>query len=155
MSIAKYLAPAFNLSLRSIFHLFISGSLFFFFKSHFNMTLHFGVIAAFATGLFNEIIEQVRKVENSFHTKEVFKRDRWLAALALFYTTVIVWLHLLLATLLAPVSLLALTSYMDHRQIIIKTGRRNLIKPFADIAALTLGPIACIFLLSFLKIKTV
>ena len=149
--IQKYLGPIFNLSLRFVVHLFIFGSLFFFFKNYFDMSLRFGVIAAFLVAVGNEIVEAVNKVENSFHTRYVFKRDRLLAGLAFLYTTVIITLHWAFATFFAPLSLMALTSYMDSKLIRVKTAKRNLIKPFADITACTLGPLACILVLRFIK----
>ena len=149
--IQKYLGPIFNLSLRFVVHLFIFGSLFFFFKNYFDMSLRFGVIAAFLVAVGNEIVEAVNKVENSFHTNYVFKRDRLLTGLALFYTTIIVGLDWAFATLFAPLSLMALTSYMDSKLIRVKTAKRNLIKPFADITACTLGPLVCVLVLRFIK----
>lgn len=136
-----------NLSLRSIFHLFVSGSLFYFFRQHFNIGLSIGILGAFTTGVCNEVFEHVRKIETSFHTRDVFIRDRTLVALSVIYTGVIVALHSLFATLAAPVSLMLLTSYMDKKAGRGRVGERNLIKPAADIASLTLGPIACILFL--------
>jgi len=140
-----------NLSLRSIFHVFVSDSLFYFAQYKFHVSLPVGLGGAFLTGAINEIFEDIRKVENSFHTTSVFKRDRWLAGLSVFLTTVIVVLHSLIATLIAPFSLLALTSYMDRKSNRTKRGARNLIKPFFDIFSLTLGPLVCVILVSFIN----
>ena len=115
------------------------------------MTFHFGIIAAFITAVGNETVEIITKVENSFHTEEVFKRDRILALLVFLYTAVIVKLHLLFATLVAPISLLALTSYIDQGKPRVKATRRNFIKPVVDIAATTLGPAVCLIILGFIK----
>lgn len=115
------------------------------------MSLKFGVIASFLAAVGNEILEAVNKVENSFHTGYVFKRDRLLAGLVFLYATVIVTLHWAFATLFAPLSLMAFTTYMDRRLVRAKADKRNIIKPFADITACTLGPLACILLLKFIK----
>lgn len=140
-----------NLSLRSIFHLFVSGSLFYFFQNKFHTSLFFGVIGAFGVAVLNEILEDFRKIENSFHTQHVFKRDRTLAGLSLLFTTALATFDWLFATLLAPLSLIALTSYIDKKTSGTKVGRRNLIKPITDIAALTLGPVACVMLLKLIR----
>ncbi len=140
-----------NLSLRSIFHVFVSGSLFYFCKANFHVSLLFGTLTIFITAAGNEIIEDARKVENSFHTKDVFNRDRWLAGLSIFATAIIVALHSLLGTLLAPLGLLALTSYADNRAGRVKAGNRNLIKPLVDITSLTLGPLVCVIFLYFIN----
>ncbi len=151
MTFQEFLKPAINLSLRSIMHIFISGSLFFFFKSHFNLSLSLGVITAFLTATTNEVVEAINKVENSFHTQHVFKRDRIMAGLVFIYTTIIIKLHWLFATLLAPLSLIALTSYMDSKLVRGKSEKRNFIKPVVDVLSLTFGPIACILLLGFIS----
>ena len=139
-----------NLSLRSFFHIFVSGSLFFFFQNKFHISLPLGILGAFLTGLINEIFEDIRRIENSFHTKEVFKRDRMLAAMSFFATTIIVKLHLLFAALAAPVSLILLTSYIDRKKE-IKKGPRNLTKAIADIASLTAGPLVAVVLIEIIQ----
>ena len=109
------------------------------------------MIGAFGVAVLNEILEDFRKIENSFHTQNVFKRDRTLAGLSLLFTTALVTFDWLFASLLAPLSLIALTSYIDKKTLGTKVGRRNLIKPVTDIAALTLGPVACVMLLKLIR----
>lgn len=139
-----------NLSLRSIFHLFVSGSLFYFFSSHFNISLVFGTLGALLIGTLNEAFEYIRQIENSFHQRETFIRDRLLAGLSVVYTAIIVKLSLVLATLFAPLSLMFLTSYIDKKaDSSSKTGERNLIKPAFDILSIATGPLACVLLLHF------
>src|SRR3989338_8445604 len=149
MSIIRHFVPAFNLSLRSIVHLFISGSLFYFFSFNFHIPLIVGIAGAFLLALANEIVEYKMRVENSFHTRHVFERDRLLVCLVLLYTTVIIKYHLVFATLAAPVSIMAITSFIDIKVKREKAEKRNLIKPIADIAAMTLGPVACMILIRF------
>lgn len=130
--------------------MFVSGSLFYFLQSHFHISLGFGVLGAFFTGLTNEIWEDIRKIEATFHTTEVFKRDRLLASLSLVGTWLILKTDLIIAALAAPISLIILTSQMDRKKG-IKVGERQLIKPIFDVASITLGPLVFIFLLRLVK----
>ncbi|HVZ67053.1 MAG TPA: hypothetical protein VG917_02220 [Patescibacteria group bacterium] len=139
-----------NLSLRSVFHMFVSGSLFYFLQSHFHISLGFGVLGAFFTGLTNEIWEDIRKIEATFHTTEVFKRDRLLASLSVIGTGIILKTNFVLAALAAPISLIFLTCQMDRKNG-IKIGERQLIKPIFDVASITLGPLVFILLLKFVR----
>ena len=149
MTVREFIKPTLNLSLRSLVHLFISGSLFYFFATHFHVGLGLATVAVFLFAVVNEIIEARTKVENSFHSSYVFQRDRLLAVLAILFTAIIIKLKLAFVALPAPISLIVLTSFMDSRLIREKAEKRNLIKPFADIAALTLGPVFCTVIVHF------
>lgn len=140
-----------NLSLRSIFHIFISGSLFYFFQSKFHMGLPMGVALAFITQFCHEIFEHVRRIENTFHSSYVFQRDRILAILAVIYVPILMNIHQASASIIAPASLVLLTSYMDSRLVRAKAETRNIIKPIFDIASFTLGPIAYVALASLIN----
>lgn len=147
----KFGLPVINLSLRSLFHLFVSGALFYAVQTKVHVSLSVGTLVAFCIAVVNEGLEIITQVENSFHTPYVFKRDRLLAGLTVFYTIVIIKTSSALSAICGPASLVILTSYMDSKLIRLKTKQRNIIKPIADIMAFSLGPIAFMVLITVVK----